>query len=299
MGRFFYIFALLLDSQYDEDMFLRRIFLAVSIVAVFLVSFPVATSAAEEKISRQAQIDLLLQEVARLQTLLAKSEKPQELKFFPLEFERIYFVSGDKLRPWKKNTVRPVDQELFILLQSVIGSKVVEREIKEWRVFYEEDSGLGAFVESVPGSKRWVFGINRDLYGDKSLATRKLIAELFIHEYAHILFFPDKDLEKDFVRTFWTSEDKKHEKRVKNLKGETLFDELDDYFEDNGDRFVTEYATYSPAEDLAETFVAFVLEDQPKENHLRADKIRFFYDYDEYVEVREALRNNLQKMSML
>ena len=50
-----------------------------------------------------------------------------------------------------------------------------------------------------------------------------------------------------------------------------------------------------PEEDIAESFRVFVLSDQPTSDSIRDQKVRFFYDYKEFVAWREEIRNALSK----
>jgi hypothetical protein len=60
---------------------------------------------------------------------------------------------------------------------------------------------------------------------------------------------------------------------------------------------VTEYAASNPSEDLAESFTAFVLQEKPTKStvgFIHSDqKILFFYDFPELVEIRDFIRSNL------
>ena len=58
-------------------------------------------------------------------------------------------------------------------------------------------------------------------------------------------------------------------------------------------KFVTEYAASNPDEDFAESFVAFVLKEKPTKSTTVDQKIRFFYDFPELVEMRDFIRSNL------
>ncbi|WP_346936739.1 hypothetical protein [Clostridium sp.] len=58
--------------------------------------------------------------------------------------------------------------------------------------------------------------------------------------------------------------------------------------------FANQYCSTSPAEDIAESFALFVLEDKPKGNTLPEQKIRFFYEFDEFVKVRKDIREKLK-----
>jgi hypothetical protein len=85
------------------------------------------------------------------------------------------------------------------------------------------------------------------------------------------------------------------------------FFEFDDYdkFEDHNvlfykkykTQFVTEYAATNPSEDFAESFMVFVLKEKPAKSTAdfihKDQKILFFYDFPELVEIRDFIRNNL------
>jgi hypothetical protein len=82
------------------------------------------------------------------------------------------------------------------------------------------------------------------------------------------------------------------------------FDDNDKFLDHNAlfykkyeKQFVTEYAASNPSEDLAESFTAFVLQEKPTKstvNFIHSDqKILFFYDFPELVEMRDFIRSNL------
>jgi len=68
---------------------------------------------------------------------------------------------------------------------------------------------------------------------------------------------------------------------------------LGDYYTDHEDEYVTDYATGSTQEDFAETFTFFILSEKPQGNSVLEQKVLFFYDYTELVEIRDYIRNNL------
>lgn len=59
--------------------------------------------------------------------------------------------------------------------------------------------------------------------------------------------------------------------------------------------FVSAYASTSPIEDIAESFVCFVLLQKQAGNTIAEQKINFFYDYPELVEIRQELRENIKQ----
>jgi len=71
------------------------------------------------------------------------------------------------------------------------------------------------------------------------------------------------------------------------------YEELDLFYEKYNDRFVTDYASENPDEDIAESWTAFVLNEKPVRKSIAEEKILFFYDYSELVKLRDAIRNRL------
>jgi hypothetical protein len=55
------------------------------------------------------------------------------------------------------------------------------------------------------------------------------------------------------------------------------------------DQFVTAYASTNPVEDMAESWTSFVLTDRPTGDSIADQKVLFFYDYPELVELRTAI----------
>jgi hypothetical protein len=61
------------------------------------------------------------------------------------------------------------------------------------------------------------------------------------------------------------------------------------------DDFVTEYAGENIAEDIAESFTFFVREDDERTgNSIADDKVNFFYDFPELVEMRDEIREDIE-----
>ena len=56
---------------------------------------------------------------------------------------------------------------------------------------------------------------------------------------------------------------------------------------------MTEYAATNPSEDFAESFMVFVLKEKPIKSTITDQKILFFYDFPELVEIRDFIRSNL------
>ena len=56
---------------------------------------------------------------------------------------------------------------------------------------------------------------------------------------------------------------------------------------------MTDYAATNPGEDIAESWTHFVINDKPSGDSIADQKVRFFYDYPELVELRDKIRARL------
>ncbi len=132
----------------------------------------------------------------------------------------------------------------------------------------------------------------------------------YVYEY-ELDTFPDSYL-NHFFQLFWKElypewSNFYYEYGIQYLGDEHLYEEYDallqDYlevfYEKYEDHFVTEYAATSPTEDIAETFMVFVLQDKPKGENIRDQKVRFFYDYPEMLAVRDHARQYLKSIGWL
>ena len=96
-----------------------------------------------------------------------------------------------------------------------------------------------------------------------------------------------------FFQKFWVDIYPSH-------KWEYEFDDYDKFLDHNAlfhqkykTEFVTDYAASNPDEDFAESFTAFVLKEKPTKSTISDQKILFFYDFPELVEMRDFIRSNL------
>jgi hypothetical protein len=64
---------------------------------------------------------------------------------------------------------------------------------------------------------------------------------------------------------------------------------LYDFYKKHQDQFLDDYSATHPAEDIAEAFTYFVFSPKPTGNSIKEQKILFFYDYPELVELRQSI----------
>ncbi len=96
-----------------------------------------------------------------------------------------------------------------------------------------------------------------------------------------------------FYDQFWT--DIYDEWNEINLEEDedVYYERLDAFYNKYQNQFVTDYAATNPEEDMAETWSFFVLGSQPDSDIIAEEKVLFFYQYPELVELREQILNNL------
>lgn len=249
------------------------------VVFVSVIAFtPVAQTHAQTNAQKEAlkdRIEVLLAQVKKLQKQLAliqnksansnTAEFSYKTKFYKGKYEALYIVEGDNLIPPSAASVRKGDELLFDTFVDLAGEAFVKKHISEFRV-YNTENGTSAFVEEKPGDT-WILGVNREGESLAEVHDDPSMVNLLIHEYGHIVFFNDTSIEADFKKKFWGSKQTSND-------------------------FVTEYASNNATEDLAESFVHFVINEKPTAVGKKYDKIRFFYAYPELVKIRTQLRQS-------
>jgi len=68
---------------------------------------------------------------------------------------------------------------------------------------------------------------------------------------------------------------------------------LDRFYNTYKDQFLTEYAPTSPAEDIAESWTFFLLAPKPQPDSIANEKILFFYNYPELIDLRSQILQRL------
>lgn len=99
-----------------------------------------------------------------------------------------------------------------------------------------------------------------------------------------------------FYEKFWKG---LHEEWVEEV-GEPIVHSAEEYrglvaqfHDEHSEQFVDEYAATNIKEDLAESFMFFVLSPRPNGEGVPAQKIRFFYDFPEMVALRQQMIENI------
>jgi len=103
---------------------------------------------------------------------------------------------------------------------------------------------------------------------------------------------PDSYINKFFAR-FWPDIYSEWSK-IDNIENEDdYYAALDRFYKKYRDQFVTDYAPTSPAEDIAESFSFFTLRPKPTGETIADQKVLFFYDFPELVQLRAQMGHRL------
>jgi hypothetical protein len=73
---------------------------------------------------------------------------------------------------------------------------------------------------------------------------------------------------------------------------DVYYQKLDDFYYKYQDQFLTDYSVTHPAEDIAEAFAFFVFSEKPAGDTIAEQKILFFYNYPELVQLRGYILQN-------
>ena len=172
----------------------------------------------------------------------------------------------------------------------------------QYRAGDAADSDTLAYVYQDEDPIYWVLAANLATSADHE----QLVATL-IHEYAHILSLSTDELDPDatscpglrldegcagegsallgFQRAFW---DRYGDSApaLDNVDADVAWE----FYLEHEEDFVSDYAATNLVEDFAESFMTFVLEDEPSGDTVVAAKLRYFWDVPEFVAIRERIR---------
>ena len=93
-----------------------------------------------------------------------------------------------------------------------------------------------------------------------------------------------------FYEDFWTDIYGEWDEIQYILDDDEYYDALYTFYLDHEEQFVNDYAATDLGEDIAESFAYFVVREKPLGDSIWEEKMLFFYDYDEFVDLRHSIR---------
>ncbi len=181
----------------------------------------------------------------------------------------------------------------------VAGAETTAAIMTQFRVGDAPDSDTLAYVYQDDDPQYWVLAANLAASDDPS----QLIATL-VHEYAHILTLGVDELDLDaascelqldegcadgsilgaFEQEFWSGYTDAPD------PANTDADLAYEFYLAHEDDFVSDYAATNVVEDIAESFMTWVIEDDPSGTSVIAQKMAFFEQYPQLVAERDRIR---------
>ena len=211
----------------------------------------------------------------------------------------VYGVVDGELEP----AASGLTQEVWDTFVRLVTPEFAAGAMSQYRVGDAPESDTLAYVYQDDDPDQWILATNLATSEDRA----SLIATL-VHEYAHILTLAnttEMDLDETscetielsegcalpdsyllaFEQQFWAAYDDTAP-TADNDDADVAYD----FYLEHEDDFVSDYAATNVVEDIAESFMTFVLEDQPDSSTVTAAKLNFFWGYPELVDIRDRIR---------
>ena len=155
-----------------------------------------------------------------------------------------------------------------------------------YTLIHEQGHLLTLNAEQVPPSKQiFKFPSNETVYRKEVEACPQYFAGEGCSQ-------PDSYINQFFER-FWTQLYDEWEQIDLEEDRDTRRALLKDFYRTYKDQFLSDYAPTSPVEDIAESWTFFLLSPKPELNSIASEKILFFYEYPELIELRTQMLKNI------
>lgn len=204
------------------------------------------------------------------------------------------------------------DKYVLELVKALAPTEKVRDSVKQFRVYFDEDDTSDASVTAIDDeNNEFVYEVNY-----KAVADLEYFVPIIVHEYTHILTLvndqhvsirEDENIEET-CKNYMIIEDEGcftdasymnvfFQKFWKNsgdyIGKDREEDETEPYYETRKDKFVTDYATKNPVEDIAESFMYYTAKDPVPSTNVMGEKVNFFLNYPELVEYRSKVRSEI------
>lgn len=292
---------------------------------------PIATSTIVAEVTQEAFCPSLLSDILAAARAPGKAEDAKKERYLvtytvsddeisdpyyetvPADFKDAQEDAATQRQIWQYFTALiPVEQRTFLAEYSVITDG--------------EDNILAAVAQTYDDPTRWALEVDiadsRDYYN---------LTFTFLHEFGHLLtlnanqvppstsvfknpdddgiyqhevslcpnYFPGEGCSEPdsyintFYQRFWPGIFDEWSAIEQITDEDVYYEQLDEFYSKYEDQFVSDYAASHPAEDITESWSHFVLEPAPQGKTIAEQKVLFFYEYPELVNLREEILSNL------
>ena len=207
-----------------------------------------------------------------------------------------------------QGTLNAQEREVWNLYVDLVGTSFISQYMNVYETYDDPQDDTYAYVaQDLDDPQYWAMGANLSAFYPDGELDRAEAVRTHIHEFAHILTLNTSQLDAtvsgdscglyqleegctksnsyiyQFQQDFWAG--------LEGWPGdEASADDIYDFYDRNQDQFVTDYAATNLAEDIAESFTAFVINERPEGSEIRDQKVSFFYDYPELMRIRAVMR---------
>ena len=215
------------------------------------------------------------------------NDKSQKAGYKVSTGENITLVFGKDSQEYRK---------IWDDIKSISPDYISDKYIEEFQIFDNGKDDTLAFVHDDDRNGKWTIGVN--LTGRKSSSEREQKATI-IHELGHIISLNtsqiNPNISENACKTYFINEGCADANSYAYYFKKNFWKNTNQGQEYNENKFVTEYASSEPLEDLAESFAFFVLGKGQSflGDSMKDQKMKMFYNYPELVQVREEMRKSL------
>lgn len=182
---------------------------------------------------------------------------------------------------------------LWAFVTALIPADQLNRYVTGYEVFTDPDTMAYVYPDEMnPG--QWIIGISIDLLRPDGSPDPELRATI-VHEFAHILTLNQSQMDINVSEATCSTY---YDEEGCALGSSYIAAFYAQFWQDDPDalpdsHFVSDYARTNIAEDMAESFAFFVMNGRPTGSTVADQKVLFFWNYPELVQLRSAIRQGL------
>lgn len=245
------------------------------------------------------------------------------------------FSNAQNTYKWniKKGNIHPKNSQkdstavrYWSFVKNTLPPNLLNKYVNSIRLFSDgEENELGGMTPLNDQNSAWEIDIDTIDFNFNNKNPKHIndYIHTIIHEYGHLLTLNPEQVKitKDkyqedhkgyltaegyatknsylgkFVTKFWPYKMLKKWDKIDMIEEEEKKEKaLLKFHKKYKNKFVTDYASESPEEDIAESWTFFVLCNKPKLNFIKHQKIVFFYQFPELVKNRNHIRSKLKKL---